>query len=161
MRARRGAVLLVALLAASGARCAAAQWTSHLQPAGRADVFLADITAVQAGLELSAPAGSNLRLALVGAAGESWRDGASGLSARAELTGRFLLDPEFRARWAPYVGGGVGARYDRVGDWRGVLSLVIGVEGPKWGGTVPFVEAGYGGGARIGVGFRKARAGQR
>ncbi|MGH7627365.1 MAG: hypothetical protein ACREOJ_18860 [Gemmatimonadaceae bacterium] len=161
MCARRGAVLVVALLVAPGARAAAAQWTAQLQPAGRVDVFMADITAVQAGLELSAPAGTNMRVAIVGAAGESWRDGESGLSARAELTGRFLLDPEFRARWAPYVGGGVGARYDRVGDWRGVLSVVIGVEGPKWRGTVPFMEAGYGGGARLGVGFRKSRAGRR
>lgn len=156
MLARRSAVLLMALWLAPGARSAAAQWTSQLRPAGRVDVFMADITALQAGAEVSAPAGNNVRVAIVGAAGESWRDGASGLSARAELTGRFLLDPEFRARWAPYVGGGVGARYDHVGDWRGVLSLVVGVEGPKWGGTVPFLEAGYGGGARIGVGFRKA-----
>jgi len=159
MHGRQGAAaLLVALWLAPGARSAAAQWKSQLQPAGRVDVFMADITALQAGVEVSAPAGENVRVAIVGAAGQSWRDGASGLSARAELTGRFLLDPEFRARWAPYVGGGVGARYDHVGDWRGVLSLVIGVEGPKWGSTVPFLEAGYGGGARIGIGFRKARS---
>jgi len=157
MRGRGAAALVVALWLAPGARSAAAQWKSQLQPAGRVDVFMADITALQAGVEVSAPAGENVRVAIVGAAGQSWRDGASGLSARAELTGRFLLDPEFRARWAPYVGGGVGARYDHVGDWRGVLSLVIGVEGPKWGSTVPFLEAGYGGGARIGIGFRKAR----
>ena len=157
MRGRGAAALVVALWLAPGARSAAAQWKSRLQPAGRVDVFMADITALQAGVEVSAPAGENVRVAIVGAAGQSWRDGASGLSARAELTGRFLLDPEFRARWAPYVGGGVGARYDHVGDWRGVLSLVIGVEGPKWGSTVPFLEAGYGGGARIGIGFRKAR----
>jgi len=158
MHGRQGAAaLLVALWLAPGARSAAAQWKSQLQPAGRVDVFMADITALQAGVEVSAPAGENVRVAIVGAAGQSWRDRASGLSARAELTGRFLLDPEFRARWAPYVGGGVGARYDHVGDWRGVLSLVIGVEGPKWGSTVPFLEAGYGGGARIGIGFRKAR----
>ena len=159
MHGRQGAAaLLVALWLAPGAQSAAAQWKSQLQPAGRVDVFMADITALQAGVEVSAPAGENIRLAIVGAAGQFWRDGASGLSARAELTGRFLLDPEFRARWAPYVGGGVGARYDHVGDWRGVLSLVIGVEGPKWGSTVPFLEAGYGGGARIGIGFRKARS---
>lgn len=129
-----------------------------LQPAGRVDVFMARVTAVQAGVEGSAIAGRYLRLGAVGAAGSSWRAGASGVSARAELVGRFIVDPDFTARWAPYAAAGIGVRYDRIADWRGVLITLIGVEGPDWSGVVPFIEAGYGGGTRIGIGLRKRRA---
>jgi len=122
---------------------------------------VSSITAVQAGVELSAAASHNLRLAIVGAAGGSWAHGASGLSARADLVGRFLLDPDFQMHWAPYAGGGVGARYDRIGDWRGVLIAVIGIEGPDWNGVVPFIEAGVGGGARFGIGLRAAQHARR
>lgn len=132
-----------------------------LQPAGRVDVLASRITAVQAGAELSVPAGRNLRIALVGAAGGSWADGASGLSARTEVVGRFLLDPDFSMRWTPYAAGGVGARYDRIADWSGVLVIAVGLEGPDWNGVVPFIEAGYGGGGRVGVGLRRTRAGGR
>lgn len=129
-----------------------------LQPAGRVDVFVSSITAVQAGAELSAVAGRYMRVAAVGGVGGSWNDGSSGLSARAEVIGRFMLDPDFRTRWAPYAAGGLGARYDHVGaGWRATLIIALGVEGPNWNGVVPFFEAGYGGGARFGMGLRKTR----
>jgi hypothetical protein len=130
-----------------------------IQPAGRVDVFVSSITAIQGGIELSAPAGRYMRVAAVGGLGGSWDDHASGLSARAELTGRFMLDPDFRARWAPYAAGGLGARYDRVAQgWRATLVIALGVEGPDWNGVVPFLELGYGGGARFGMGLRKTRS---
>lgn len=129
-----------------------------IQPAGRVDVFISSITAVQGAVELSAPAGRYVRVAAVGGLGGSWDGGSSGLSARAELIGRFMLDPEFRARWAPYAAGGLGARYDRVADgWRATLVIALGLEGPDWNGVVPFLEVGYGGGARFGLGLRKTR----
>lgn len=128
-----------------------------LQPAARVDAFVARITAVQAGVEGNLIAGRYVRLGLVGAVGGSWRDGASGVSARSEAVGRFILDPDFTARWAPYAGAGLGVRYDRIADWRGVLIAVIGLEGPDWSGVVPFIEAGYGGGTRLGIGVRKRR----
>ncbi len=129
-----------------------------IQPAGRVDVFVSSITAVQGGVELSTPAGRYMRVAALGGIGGSRGDGSSGLSARAELLGRFMLDPDFNARWAPYAAGGLGARYDRVADgWRATLVIALGVEGPDWNGVVPFLEAGFGGGARLGLGFRKTR----
>ena len=128
------------------------------QPAGRVDVFVSSITAVQAGAELSAVAGHYMRVAAVGGVGGSWDDGSSGLSARAEVIGRFMLDPDFRTRWAPYAAGGLGAHYDHVtAGWRATLIIALGVEGPNWNGVVPFFEAGYGGGARVGMGLRKTR----
>jgi len=129
-----------------------------VQPGVRMDAFVSRITAVQAGLEGSVVAGRYVRLGIVGAVGGSWRDGASGVSARSELVGRFIVDPDFTARWAPYAGAGLGVRYDRIADWRGVLIAVIGLEGPAWSGAVPFMEVGYGGGTRIGIGVRKRRA---
>lgn len=150
--------MLAALLLLGGAASAAAQSVeTGVQSAGRVDVLASSITAVQAGAELSVPAGRNLRTALVGALGGSTRHGETGLSARAELVGRFLLDPDFTARWAPYAGGGIGARYDRIRNWSGVVSLFVGLEGPNWNGVVPFLEVGYGGGGRFGMGLRKTR----
>ncbi len=129
-----------------------------IQPAGRVDVFASSITAVQVGTELSAVAGRYVRVAAVGGMGGSWNDGSSGLSARAELLGRFMLDPDFASRWAPYAVGGLGARYDRVADgWRATLIFALGLEGPNLNGVVPFFEAGLGGGGRFSVGLRKAR----
>jgi hypothetical protein len=129
-----------------------------IQPAGRVDVFVSSITAVQGGAELSMLAGRYVRVAAVGGLGGSWDHESSGLSARAELIGRFMLDPEFRARWAPYAAGGLGARYDRIADgWRSTLIFALGLEGPNWNGVVPFLEVGYGGGARFGIGLRKTR----
>lgn len=161
MRRARAVLVLAAL--ALGARAAASQQIAglRLQPSGRVDVLASRIRAVQAGVELDARAGRYVRLGVVGAAGESWYAGASGLSARLEAVGRFELDPDFASRWAPYLTAGLGARYDRVGSWRGVMSAAIGVEGPNANGVIPFVEVGWGGGFRVGLGLRKALPGGR
>jgi hypothetical protein len=164
-RRSRAAGLLVAAAAAAllgGPSRALAQRTAGplLQPAGRVDVFVSSITAVQAGAELSAIAGRYLRVAATGGVGASWDGGSgeSGLSARAEMVGRFMLDPYFQTRWAPYVAGGVGARYDRITPgWRATLVIALGLEGPDLNGVVPFFEAGYGGGGRFGIGLRRTR----
>ncbi len=129
-----------------------------IQSGGRVDVFVSSVTAVHAGVELSAVAGRYLRVAAVGGIGGSRAHGTSGLSARTELLGRFMLDPDFHSRWAPYAAGGLGARYDRVADgWRATLIFALGLEGPNLNGVVPFFEAGYGGGARFAIGLRKVR----
>lgn len=164
MRGRPGvAAMIVATVAASllvGSGRALAQRPAGplLQPAGRVDVFVSSINAVHAGAEFSVPAGRYLRVAATGGLGGSWNEDSSGLSARAEVVGRFVLDPYFSSRWAPYAAGGLGARYDRIGPgWRATLIVAIGLEGPDWNGVVPFFEAGYGGGARFGMGLRRAR----
>lgn len=154
----RGAVILVFFCAGVKApRCAAAQLESRVQAGARIDVLASATTAVQAGAELNAKASTNVRVGLTLAAGESSAHGRTGFSARADLVGRFLLDPGFQMRWAPYAGGGLGLRYDRIGNWRGTVIAVLGVEGPNWSGVVPFAEGGFGGGVRLGVGFRAMR----
>ena len=156
---RRRATAFVAFLCAGviAPRCLAAQLESRVQTGARLDVLASTITAVQVGAELSAKASTNVRIAFTLAGGESWAHRRTGFSARADVVGRFLLDPDFQMRWAPYAGGGLGLRYDRIGNWRGTVIAVLGVEGPNWGGVVPFIEGGFGGGVRLGVGFRATR----
>jgi hypothetical protein len=152
----RAAVLSALLLAALGAARLQGQQRLTLQPEGRVDVLAARRTAVQGGIGVSLPAGRSVRLELVSAAGASTVGGYIGFSTRLEGVARYLLDPDFDSRWGAYGGGGLGARYDRGAGWRGVLIALIGLEGPRWGGVVPFVEAGYGGGSRVGAGVRRA-----
>jgi hypothetical protein len=160
--ARSYALLLAAVASAllvPDARASAQQPIDRLQPAGRIDVLASRITAMQGAAEVSIAGGRYTRLALVGGLGGSWKGSSGGLSARVDAVGRFVLDPDFLTRWAPYVGGGIGGRYDRIADsqWRADLIVFVGIEGPNWNGVVPFVEAGYGGGGRLGLGFRKTR----
>jgi hypothetical protein len=152
------AILAVLLCAGRGE---AQQRGALLQPAVRADAFFARIVAFQAGVGVSVPAGTNVRVSLVGAMGGSTEDGRRGVSARVDGVARFLLDPTFATHWVPYAGGGVSLRYDRAPRWRGVLVVLLGLEGPRRGGVVPFVEAGWGGGVRVGFGFRRALRGRR
>ena len=157
----RAVVLSAALLIGLGATRLQGQRRVTMQPEGRVDVLAARRTAVHGGIGVNLPAGRSLRLELVSAVGASTNGGDAGFSARIEGVARYLLDPDFVSRWGAYGGGGLGARYDRGAGWRGVLIALIGVEGPRWGGVVPFVEAGYGGGTRVGVGVRRAVAERR
>jgi len=157
MRGRAAAIITFVWAGVIAPQCVAAQLESRVQTGARVDVMASTITAVQAGAELSARASTNVRIGLTIAAGESWAHGRAGFSARADLVGRFLLDPGFQMRWAPYAGGGLGLRYDKIGDWRGTVIAVLGIEGPNWSGVVPFAEGGFGGGVRLGVGFRATR----
>lgn len=157
MRGRAAAIVAFVCAGVIAPRCVAAQLESRVQTGARLDVLASTITAVQAGVELSAKASTNVRIGLTLAAGRSSARRHTGFSARADLVGRFLLDPDFQMRWAPYAGGGLGLRYDKIGNWRGTVIAVLGVEGPNWSGVVPFVEGGFGGGVRLGVGFRATR----
>lgn len=128
-----------------------------VQPLVRLDAFIARRRAIQLGVGADVRLSRSLRLEVVGAAGSSWRDGDATFSARAEAVGRFLLDPDFTSRWGAYVGGGAAARYDRGPDWRGVLVVLVGVEGRRWRGVVPFGEVGLEQGVRLSLGVRRAR----
>jgi hypothetical protein len=157
----RPAVVRAFLLGAVGTTRLQGQQRVTMQPEARVDVLAAQHAAVQGGIGVNLAAGRSLRLELVGAAGASAIGSSTGLSARLDGVARFLLDPDFVSRWGAYGGGGLGARYDRGAGWRGVLIALIGLEWPRWGRVLPFVEAGYGGGARIGAGARSALVGRR
>jgi len=106
-------------------------------------------------------AGPAVRLTALVAAGVARRtDGSPGDdlvgSARAELVGRFLLDPSGQRRRGVYAGGGLGVRRDGAGPWRDLLLLVVGIEGRARRGLVTAADLGVGGGVRVGVALRRA-----
>lgn len=134
----------------------------------RADALVGRDASAQAGVGVELDAGLYARVAVVAAAGAAWRDG-DGASARpagrGELVARFLVDPARQSRRGAYLGGGVGVRVDGTRDddpaARAYLLAVVGVEGRRRGAWAPSLEAGVGGGARLGVVLRRARADRR
>jgi hypothetical protein len=129
----------------------------HAQAEVRADAFVAHRSAIQAALGADIAFSPEMHLELAAGAGPSFGGGAGArFSARTDAVVYFLLDPRHFMRWSPYAGGGIGARYD-ASRWRGVAIVVIGVNAPKWKHAIPFIEAGLGGGFRIGAGVRRAR----
>lgn len=128
-----------------------------VQAEARADAFFARSTAVHIGAAFSIPASRSIRLALGGGIGAVMSDDADHTSGRVEGLVRFVIDPYYQQRWAPYAVAGMSARYDRQEDWRGVVFLLAGVEGPRRAGFMPFLEAGLGGGTRVAAGLRRSR----
>jgi hypothetical protein len=157
MRSSRAAIVAVAVAAASTPAARA----QGVELEARVDAIIAHRSALQAALGADIPFSPELHLELAAGAGPSFGGGgAASSSARGDAIAHFLLDPRHLMRWSPYAGGGVGARYDRGGDrggdWRAVAILVVGVNAPKWKHAIPFIEAGLGGGFRIGAGVRRA-----
>jgi hypothetical protein len=131
-------------------------------PELRADAFVGRTSGAQLGVGAVLDAGSYTRLALIVGAGAERRPGGALVGVqRAEGVVRFHFDPLRQSRHGVYVGGGVGARRTPGGPLRALLVAVLGVEGPPHGGIAAAVEAGVGGGARVGVALRRARAQRR
>ncbi|MGI8619997.1 MAG: hypothetical protein ACR2L6_13055 [Gemmatimonadaceae bacterium] len=145
--ARAVAALALALACAPPG---AAQSAARLQPELRLDALTGDPWAVHAGLGVTAPLGTYVRVGVVQGAG----GGEGGFSGRTDLVARFTFDPFRDRRWAPYAAGGVSARYGR--ESRTDLVLLAGAEGPARRGLAPAVEFGFGGGFRAGVILRRA-----
>jgi len=125
---------------------------SIVDPEVRIDGIIARVSALQAGAGVTVVAGTYVRAGIVGGLGFS-RDGLSG---RIDGFARFHSDPFRQSRWAPYGGGGISGRFDRVAGARAYLLLLAGIDGPVMNDMTPSVELGLGGGARIGVILRRA-----
>jgi hypothetical protein len=142
-----------------------AQQPARPQVEARVDYLGPDPHAVQAGLGVNVPVGTYLRVGLIGAAGTSWHAGRRGGGLRADVIGRFSLDPFRERRWGLSAGGGLSVRYDDVpagsARWRPLLALVVDLEGPRTGSVAPALQLGLGGGARVGVIIRGAAPGRR
>jgi hypothetical protein len=84
----------------------------------------------------------------------SFGPGISGgdLAWRGELLGHFLLSPEERRKCGFYFAAGVAAVEGRVS--RGFLVLTLGLEERPRAASGWAVEAGLGGGFRLGLGYR-------
>jgi hypothetical protein len=124
----------------------------------RVDVLGARRTATQIGVGAVVPVGVYVR-AGVTAAGGVVAGGAkpAGASGRVDAVGRFLLDPLAQHGWGPYLAAGATYRADARDRGRAYLLALVGVEGPRHGPIVPALEAGVGGGVRIGVVLRQAQ----
>jgi hypothetical protein len=135
---------------------------SRVVPEIRVDGFAARAPGAQLGLGVAIDAGTYTRLALVAGAGaQRLPGGAVGGVQRLEAVARFLVDPFRQARHGLYVGGGLSVRHAAGGPLRPLLVALLGVEGPPHGGVAAAVEAGVGGGARLGVALRRARRRER
>jgi hypothetical protein len=123
----------------------------------RIDAIVAGPPAVHAGLGVTTPLGTYVRAGMVGAVGAS----NDGLSGRLDAIARFHLDPFRQHKWAAYAGGGLTARFDEDRTTRYFLLILAGVDGPVSHGMSTSFEAGLGGGGRIGVILRQAKAERR
>lgn len=145
------AALVVSCAAAAAVRA------QRVEPEARVDAIVAHRSAVQAAFGADIPFSPELHLELAVGAGPAFGGGpAAGFSARGDAVVHFLLDPAHVMRWSPYAGGGIGGRYDGSAHWRAVAIVVVGVNAPRRKHMIPFVEAGFGGGVRIGAGVRRA-----
>ncbi len=154
------ATVATVLVVASPAR--AQTPAQRVEPEFRLDAILSHRSVLQAALGADIPISPAMHLELAAGAGPSFAahsGSGTNVSARADAIVHFLIDPQHRMRWSPYAGGGIGARYDRgPGDaWRAVAIIVAGVNAPKWKHAMPFIEAGLGGGFRIGAGLRRGQ----
>jgi hypothetical protein len=161
----RATALLVALLLATPIAIEAqgsqasrqAGVPSRVRTEARTDAFIARIDALHAGVGLATDLGTYFRLASIIGIGAADVDGETVTSGRAEILGRFVLDPFREARWGVYGATGILARYEDGPGTRGYLTLLLGVELPSERPTVTAVELGMGGGVRLGVAIRQGR----
>jgi hypothetical protein len=148
---RGGALVTVAVVVA---RVVAAQAPSAPAAAfeARVDAIVASrVTTTHFGLGLTRSASRNLELSLALGGGVTVRDGQdeAAASGRADVLARFAPLPANPNRWSAYAAGGVSALVERGARGRAVLVLIVGARGRR-----ALVEAGLGGGLRLGAGVR-------
>jgi hypothetical protein len=136
----------------AGAALALIPAISHSQSIeARIDAIANNPSAIHAGAGFTIPLGTYVRSGIDGAIGAS----ENGISGRLDLVNRFHLDPFRQHKWAPYGGGGLTARFDDNRSTRVYLLLFAGVDGPAARGVGTSIEAGFGGGGRLGIILRK------
>lgn len=156
---RKRHILGVSIIGALSAalRLSAQTPEQAVQTEWRIDGIFARTAGGEVGLGVSVPVGFYVRNGVVGGIGV----GQHGVEGRTDLLSRFSLDPFRQSRWSLYGGGGISGRYrtEQDGGSRAYLLLFLGLEGPlalgQTSGWVPAVEAGLGGGARVGVIIRR------
>jgi hypothetical protein len=137
--------------------------TPRAEPELRADVLFGRASAVQVGAGTEIPFGYYVRMELVGAVGlRDNRVSGSRADARVDLLTRFLLDPFRQSRYGLSLGAGIGLRAEPGDHVRPVLLAALDVEARRWSsGWVPALQVGLGGGARVGLVFRRGIAAAR
>ena len=159
MHGRGPAVLVLLLLVARGLGAQAPGTPSRIAPALRADIFAGRERAAHLGVGAGVRLGTYARFDLGAAAGASdgW-PGADGprASGRVEAMGRFVLDPFEQFGRGAYAAAGLALRLDEGARRRVHLTAVVGVEGRREARWLPAVEAGFGGGVRLGLVLRRS-----
>ena len=148
------ALAAVAALPVAGAR-AGAQDRPLTRPELRVDATSAHVSRVEGSLGAVVPVGTYVRLALAAGGGVARASGESRGAARADVIARFELDPLRQLARSAYLGGGVSYLATERERGRAYLALVAGWELKTRAGWVPTIEAGLGGGARIGIALRR------
>lgn len=137
-------------------RSVAQESSGRPQPEIRVDFIGSRAEAAHLGVGIAFPAGTYVRLAIVGGLGQAWAEDGSRLAGRLDGLARFVADPLRESRWALYAGAGAGGLFDERDRWKAVLIGALGLEGPARGGVAPAVEVGFGGGVRAGIALRRA-----
>jgi len=153
--------VVTALLAAVGAALCAPRGVCAQQhpvavPELRLDATSARIPRLELSGGMVVPVGIYVRLALTAGAGMTKQTGSYEKAARGDAIARFELDPLKQHTHGAYVGGGVSLLGTRGPHVRAYLAIVAAVELKQRAGWVPTIEAGLGGGARLGVGVHRA-----
>jgi hypothetical protein len=151
-----GALLAAIVLFAVAPASARAQQRVPVAPELRLDVIGARPTSVQGAVGVEIPAGTYMRIGVLGGAGVTiGGDESSRAAGRVDVLARFLLDPFRQTRWGFSAGAGVSVRADPGEKVRPRLLAAIDLEGRRTSaGLSPSVQIGLGGGVRGGVGLR-------
>ena len=157
MRGRVTTLLVATACAALVApRALRAQQHAVTVPELRLDATSARIPRLELSGGAVIPIGIYVRLALTAGAGMTRQDGLYRAAARGDAIARFELDPLKQHSRGAYVGGGLSLLGRNGPHVRAYLALVAGLELKQRAGWVPSIEAGLGGGARVGLGVRRA-----
>ena len=132
---------------------------TRVRPELRLD-YLAAPDGIQIGAGAAFRVSTYVRLGAAGAIGTHFSDVADQVGWRADVFGRFQLDPFRERRWAPYGTAGVSVR-GAGDDAEEYLMILFGLEGPLVRGWSPALEVGFGGGFRAGLVMRRGAARRR
>lgn len=119
------------------------------QPEFRLDALGPAPFALHAGGGVTVSLGNYARVAVIGSRAVVQPAGNGRAAWRGDLFARLALDPFRRHRVGFSLGGGLTVHE------RPYLLAVAELEGPRWGGLSPAVQAALGGGPRLGVILRR------
>lgn len=131
-----------------------------LRPSVGVTAIVATHPIALASVGIERDAGLYARVGLVASGGASTADGGRAIGEVAAV-GRFLLDPLRQSARGVYATGGLALRVEHTARPRLFVLAGVGVEGHPLGRLMPAIEAGLGGGARVGVVLRPLRANRR
>lgn len=157
MRLRYGCVWVGLAWATAGE----AQGRSGPQPEVRLDAIAAREPTGQLGIGATLQAGTYVRWGIIGGIGAAERGGSTVGTARVDGILRFHLDPFRESRVGLYGIAGASAMDDGSRQWEPRILLGVGIEGRRRRGVVTAAELSLGGGARLAVVVRRARANRR